>query len=37
MLAFGAWSGSQAPRIAEGLPTPWGGVIERIFSYSCQA
>lgn len=37
MLAFGAWSGSQAPRIAEGLATPWVGVIERIFWYSYQA
>lgn len=34
MLAFGAWMGMDGPRIAEGLPTPWVGVKERIFWYA---
>jgi len=36
MLAFGAWSGIDAPLVAEGLPTPWIGVKERIFWYAYQ-
>jgi hypothetical membrane protein len=36
VLAFGAWSGMDAPRIGEGLPTPWVGVKERIFWYAYQ-
>ena len=36
MLAFGAWSGSYAPHVEQGLPTPWLGVIERIFWYAYQ-
>jgi hypothetical protein len=36
MLAFGAWSGMDAPRIEAGLPTPWVGVRERIFWYAYQ-
>ena len=37
MLAFGAWSATDAPRIEAGLPTPWVGVRERIFWYAYQA
>ncbi|HET7585855.1 MAG TPA: hypothetical protein VFK13_13145 [Gemmatimonadaceae bacterium] len=36
VLAFGAWSGMEAPRIEAGLPTPWLGVRERIFWYAYQ-
>jgi hypothetical protein len=36
MLAFGAWTGVDGPRIAEGLATPWVGVKERISVYSYQ-
>jgi len=36
-LSFGAWAGSAAPRIAQGLATPWVGVIERIFWYGYQS
>jgi hypothetical membrane protein len=36
VLAFGAWSGLEAPRIEAGLATPWAGVKERIFWYSYQ-
>lgn len=36
MVAFGAWAGAEAPRIEEGLPTPWVGVKERISVYSYQ-
>jgi hypothetical protein len=36
MLAFGAWAGMEGARIAEGLPTPWVGVKERISVYSYQ-
>jgi len=36
MLAFGTWTGFDAPLIAEGLPTPWIGVKERIFWYTYQ-
>jgi len=35
-LAFGAWSGMEAPRIEAGLATPWVGVKERIFWYAYQ-
>ena len=31
LLAFGALTGMDAPRIKENLPTPWIGVWERIF------
>lgn len=34
MVAFGAWSGMDAPRVEAGLPTPWLGVKERIFWYA---
>lgn len=36
MLAFGAWSGLDAPSVEAGLPTPWLGVRERIFWYAYQ-
>ncbi len=36
MVAFGAWSGMEAPRIEAGLATPWVGVKERIFWYAYQ-
>lgn len=36
MLAFGAWSVVDAPRIEAGLATPWVGVKERIFWYAFQ-
>src|SRR4030095_10599270 len=36
-LGVGAWAGSAAPRIEQGLPTPWTRVIERIFWYGYQA
>ena len=36
MLAFGAWSGMEAPRIEAGLATPWVGAKERIFWYAYQ-
>jgi hypothetical protein len=29
-LFFGAWTSKMAPRIEADLPTPWGGVIERV-------
>jgi hypothetical protein len=32
-LAAGAWTGTQATRIAAGLPTPWLGAIERVSVY----
>ncbi|HEY3373728.1 MAG TPA: DUF998 domain-containing protein [Candidatus Aquicultor sp.] len=32
-LVAGAWTGTQAARIAAGLPTPWGGAIERVAVY----
>jgi hypothetical protein len=34
MMAFGAWTGTQAPQVEAQLPTPWLGVIERISVYS---
>ena len=36
VLAFGAWSAMEAPRIEAGLATPWVGVKERIFWYAYQ-
>jgi hypothetical membrane protein len=36
VLAFGAWSGMDAPRIEAGQATPWVGVKERIFWYAYQ-
>jgi hypothetical membrane protein len=36
-LGFGAWSGFGAPRIVQGLATPWVGVKERIFWYGYQS
>jgi len=36
-LWFGAWTGLEAPRIAQGLATPWVGVEERIFWYGYQS
>jgi hypothetical protein len=36
MLAFGAWAGLDGARVAQGLPTPWIGVRERISAYSYQ-
>ena len=36
LVAFGAWAGMDGPRIAEGLPTPWIGIKERISAYSYQ-
>lgn len=36
VLAFGAWSGMDAPRIEAGLTTPWLGLKERIFWYAYQ-
>jgi hypothetical protein len=36
MFAFGAWSGTYGAAIADNLPTPWVGVIERVSVYSYQ-
>jgi hypothetical protein len=36
-LGFGVWAGLEAPRIEQGLPTPWVGVKERIFWYGYQS
>jgi len=36
-LGFGAWAGSAAIPIEQGLATPWVGVIERIFWYGYQS
>jgi len=36
LMGFGVWAGMDGPRIAEGLPTPWVGVKERISAYSYQ-
>lgn len=36
VLAFGAWTGTYAPQLEQNLPTPWLGVIERIFWYAYQ-
>lgn len=35
-LAFGVWSGREAPRIVQDLATPWVGVKERVCVYSYQ-
>lgn len=32
-LASGAWTGAQAPLVAQGLPTPWAGAIQRVSVY----
>lgn len=32
-LVSGAYTGAQAPRVAEGLPTPWAGAIQRVSVY----
>jgi pimeloyl-ACP methyl ester carboxylesterase len=37
VLVFGAWAGSEGPRIEQGLATPWVGVKERICWYGYQA
>jgi len=34
MLVFGALVGTQAPRVAAQLPTPWMGIIERVSVFS---
>lgn len=34
MLAFGAYVGAQAPRVAAQLPTPWMGIMERVSVFS---
>jgi hypothetical membrane protein len=34
MLVFGAYTGTQAARVQEQLPTPWLGIAERISVYS---
>lgn len=34
MLVFGALVGTQAPRVAAQLPTPWMGIVERISVFS---
>lgn len=36
VLAFGVWSGIDAPKVEAGLDTPWLGVKERIFWYAYQ-
>ena len=36
-LGFGAWAGIEAPRIEQGLATPWVGIKERIFWYGYQS
>lgn len=36
-VGFGAWAVGEAPRIEQGLATPWVGVKERIFWYSYQS
>lgn len=37
VLVFGAWTGVTGSRVAAGLPTPWLGVIERVWWYAYQA
>jgi hypothetical protein len=34
LLVFGGWAGMAGARIEAGLPTPWLGVIERVFWYA---
>lgn len=34
VLVFGGWAGMAGARIEAGLPTPWLGVIERVFWYA---
>lgn len=36
ILAFGAWTGVKSPGIEAGLPTPWLGIIERVWWYAYQ-
>lgn len=36
-LGIGAWAVSEAPRIAQGMASPWVGVKERIFWYGYQS
>jgi pimeloyl-ACP methyl ester carboxylesterase len=36
-LGFGLWSALEAPRIEQGLATPWVGLKERIFWYGYQS
>ena len=36
-VGFGVWSGLDAPRVEQGLATPWLGVKERIFWYAYQS
>jgi hypothetical protein len=36
MLAFGAWSAMDIPRVEEGVATPWVGVKERMYWYAYQ-
>jgi len=36
-LGFGVWAGLDAPRIEQGLETPWVGLKERIFWYGYQS
>jgi hypothetical membrane protein len=36
ILGFGAWTGIMSPGIEAGLPTPWLGVIERVWWYAYQ-
>jgi len=36
VVAFGAWSSMDVPRIEAGMTTPWAGVIERVFWYAYQ-
>ncbi len=36
-LAFGGWALSDAPKIGQGVATPWVGVKERIFWYGYQS
>jgi hypothetical membrane protein len=36
MLAFGAWSAMDIPRVEAGLTTPWIGVKERLYWYAYQ-
>lgn len=36
ILAFGAWTGAWSSGIEAGLPTPWLGVVERVWWYAYQ-
>ena len=37
VLAFAAWSATEARQVEAGLPTPWLGVKERVFWYTYQS